>query len=203
MIGYLNTGHLLTTEAIKRLSEDAVFVRKVPDTVRLINGIPMEKFIKTANFISEEIKPRLNYGAYLINHKATIFKEGWKLGLPPGQLLLHDYSKFKPGLYGPYAKYFFGNPPKQNYDAWRVQVEKHYNSEKHHLDKIGLDKPVKYELESILDWYSVYKNTGGTLTFLEWWDAHKQGFLLSGKLSQAAFNNMESRIKNASIFRQF
>ncbi len=197
--GYLNTAHLPTTEALEILVEEALFKNKTGLKREVMAPNSNSRFIKSANltsFFNNEVKPRYDYAKYLAGHKYVVAKEGIKLGLPTGQMLAHDWSKFTPGMYGPYAKYFFGSPAKQNHDEWRVQVDKHFNLEKHHLDKIGLDKPIKYELESVMDWYSVYKNTGGTLEFEIWWNAHKMNFVATGKITQEVENQIDSRLQS-------
>ena len=44
----------------------------------------------------------------VLRHKRFVYQEGRKLGLGVWQLLIHDWSKFTPRMWGPYARAFYG-----------------------------------------------------------------------------------------------
>jgi hypothetical protein len=50
------------------------------------------------------------YAKYVARHKWYVFRECLRLGVPLHQALLHDWSKFLPGEWLPYARYFYGLP---------------------------------------------------------------------------------------------
>jgi hypothetical protein len=49
----------------------------------------------------------------LLRHKFFVFVEACRLGIP-WLGLIHDWSKFLPSEYVPYARYFYGNYPKRS-----------------------------------------------------------------------------------------
>lgn len=50
------------------------------------------------------------YLKYVLRHKWFVLQEGRKLGVPLWQLVVHDWSKFLPDEWRPYAEYFYGGP---------------------------------------------------------------------------------------------
>jgi hypothetical protein len=48
------------------------------------------------------------YLRYVLRHKWFVYQEGRKLGLGVWQLLLHDWTKFLPSEWFPYAEWFYG-----------------------------------------------------------------------------------------------
>lgn len=53
------------------------------------------------------VTPYLKYLSYVLRHKYYVFLECCKLGIPV-RGLIHDWSKFLPSEFAPYAKYFYG-----------------------------------------------------------------------------------------------
>jgi hypothetical protein len=49
----------------------------------------------------------LKYARYIVLHKWFVFQAGLKVGVPLWRLLIHDYSKFYPSEWFPYARYFY------------------------------------------------------------------------------------------------
>lgn len=56
----------------------------------------------------------LKYLKSLLSHKWYVFVAGLWTGVPIWRLLIHDWSKFTPSEFIPYARYFFGDYPKIN-----------------------------------------------------------------------------------------
>lgn len=50
----------------------------------------------------------LTYLLYVLKHKFYVFQIGRELGVSFWQLVRHDFSKFKPDEFIPYAKWFYG-----------------------------------------------------------------------------------------------
>jgi hypothetical protein len=48
------------------------------------------------------------YARYLFLHKLYVWQAGVLLGVPRWRLLVHDWQKFLPAEWGPYAEKFFG-----------------------------------------------------------------------------------------------
>lgn len=56
----------------------------------------------------------LKYAVYLARHKWFVFLAGLKTKAPLWRLLIHDWSKFLPCEWLPYARYFYGYQPDWN-----------------------------------------------------------------------------------------
>jgi len=59
------------------------------------------------------VKAYFQYLAYVLRHKYFVFVAGLKTKAPLWQLIVHDWSKFLPDEFLPYADYFY-NPKKIN-----------------------------------------------------------------------------------------
>lgn len=103
----------------------------------------------------------------VLRHKRFVYQEGRKLGLGRWQMLIHDWSKFTPRMWGPYARAFYGpknqatgKPDgKADFDAawlWHQQVENHHWQKYVLMEDSGkvhcLPMPMKYLLEMVADW---------------------------------------------------
>lgn len=116
----------------------------------------------------------------VIRHKRFVYEEGRKLGLGRWQLLIHDWSKFLPSEWVPYAEQFYGNPghkPEES-PAFRVAWLRHQKRNPHHwqywliMDDSGrvgpLPMPDKYLLEMVADWRGANRAYGDQ-TMLAWY----------------------------------
>jgi hypothetical protein len=168
----------------------------------------------TSDFWNDAILQNVDYARYLVGHKYNLGAAGVKVGLSPGKILAHDWSKFKPKKFDVYEDYFFGprgvrsgKVAPQVYKAFRKEVEDHYRTETHHNDKIGLPEDIQTELESVVDWYSVGKTratmqgrSGDYPSFITWWDHRKRRFLANKNISKAAYDKIEKTlVKNYNI----
>ena len=52
----------------------------------------------------------LKYARYVLRHKWFVYQEARKLGVGFVQAVLHDWHKFLPDEWVPYARYFYGGP---------------------------------------------------------------------------------------------
>lgn len=53
------------------------------------------------------------YLSYIVRHKWFVFQAGLRTGASLWRLVKHDWSKFLPSEWRPYAAYFYGRPPCQ------------------------------------------------------------------------------------------
>ena len=53
----------------------------------------------------------IKYLRYALRHKWFVFLAGLKTGAPLWRLLIHDWSKFLPSEWFPYARFFYGDFP--------------------------------------------------------------------------------------------
>lgn len=56
------------------------------------------------------MKTFLPYLKYVLRHKWFVYQAGRRLGVGRWQLLTHDWSKFLPSEWAPYARLFYGGP---------------------------------------------------------------------------------------------
>ena len=142
----------------------------------------------------------LKYLSYVLRHKWFVFIECCKLGIP-WQGIIHDISKFLPGEFIPYARYFYGKWMKEaewhgdvrNYVPWKytemgvkAALDKawllHQKRNPHHwqfwilkYDSDGikiLAMPDKYRKEMLADWIGAGKAQGKPDT-KAWYEANK------------------------------
>ena len=130
------------------------------------------------------MKRYLNYLSYVLRHKWFVFLQCCKFGIP-WLGILHDWSKFLPSEFTPYARHFYNSngSPKQAKDdtgycksadtsdkafdlAWML----HQKRNKHHWQWWILPQdegntkmfpiPEKYRLEMLADWIGAGRAQG-------------------------------------------
>lgn len=135
----------------------------------------------------------LKYLSYVLRHKFFVFVEACKLGIP-WRGFIHDFSKFRPSEFIPYARFFCGNikrhrtktgyykPADTGDAAFEFAWLLHQKRNKHHwqwwvLPKDGggfkiLEIPLKYRKEMLADWRGAGK-AQGTPNTLAWYTENK------------------------------
>lgn len=121
------------------------------------------------------------YLRYVVKHKVYVYRAGRALGVGRWQLIKHDWSKFLPCEWFPYARYFYGDYPKRAdvpSEIWmrcnvRTREEvaaefdrawlHHQHHNPHHYQywtlredsgKVkALSMPMKYLREMLADWH--------------------------------------------------
>ena len=134
----------------------------------------------------DDIKPHLEYGSYLVPHKWYVGKAMRNEGLPWGQTLKHDLSKFGPSEWGPYVAYFngpkglTGTHDRETYLKWREAVQHHYDNNEHHWRANHIepkDVPMEFKLEAVADWYGVGRAKGNYKSSFKDWYTEKELYL--------------------------
>lgn len=109
-----------------------------------------------------------SYFLYIIEHKLNVLIECWHEGLYI-QGIIHDWSKFTPQEFFPYARKFY---LKQNNNEinrkWDKAWQHHQKYNKHHWEhwvvdeqtKESLPMPKKYMIEMVCDWRSFSRKWG-------------------------------------------
>ena len=108
------------------------------------------------------------YLSYLIRHKAYVFRAGLALGVSWWRLIKHDWSKFLPCEWFPYADWFYGPLHLESYDAgaceaaFDVAWNHHQKANDHHWQYWLLHRddgtlqplpmPFAVVLEMVADW---------------------------------------------------
>ncbi|MFK0522316.1 DUF5662 family protein [Paenibacillus illinoisensis] len=115
------------------------------------------------------LKAHCNYFLYILNHKLNVLIECWKEGLYI-QGIIHDWSKFLPAEFFPYAKKFYSGIPLTLEDElkWQYAWLHHQHKNKHHWEywvinpntKEALPMPKKYVIEMVCDWRSFSRKWG-------------------------------------------
>lgn len=130
------------------------------------------------------------YLAYVLRHKWYVFVAGMELGAPLWQLIVHDWSKFLPSEWIPYARTFRkldGTGQYVPYNAFWHAWNSHEKRHKHHWqywvlipDKGELQPlamPDRYRREMLADWIGAGRALGKPDT-LAWYEANKENIML-------------------------
>jgi hypothetical protein len=144
----------------------------------------------------------LKYLSYVLRHKWFVFIECCKMGIP-WLGIIHDWSKFLPSEFSPYAVHFYGkgksikegrdstgyykptNTGDQAFDfAWLL----HQKRNKHHWqwwilpeDEGGVvifEIPISYRKEMLCDWRGAGR-AQGTPDTVKWYDRNKGKMILA------------------------
>ena len=135
------------------------------------------------------MKKHWQYLKYVIRHKRFVYQEGRKLGLGRWQLIKHDWSKFLPSEWFPYARFFYGGA-RTALAMWEFKAAwlKHQHRNPHHWQhwvlredsgevKV-LDMPDKYRREMLADWRGAGRAIHGKDETASWYEKTKSGRML-------------------------
>jgi hypothetical protein len=148
--------------------------------------------------MSERRAPYARYSAYVLRHKWFVWLAGWRLGLPWHLGVLHDWSKFLPSEFLPYAKHFYGPHPQRRDatgyykptntgdPAFDVAWLHHSRRNKHHWQYWAqvspnsvtvTPMPDKYRREMLADWIGAGRAQGKPDT-KTWYLANRDKMIL-------------------------
>lgn len=130
------------------------------------------------------------YLKYVLRHKWFVLLAGRKLGVGLLTLIFHDWDKFLPDEWFPYARCFYKPDGSSQYEpieaftkAWLL----HQNRNKHHWQywMITWDKgnteclpmPDKYRREMLADWYGAGRALGKP-NIEQWYDDNRDNIKL-------------------------
>lgn len=115
-------------------------------------------------FCATDAGRQRKYLSYVMRHKWYVLREALKLGIAPHQAILHDWSKFLPSEWSPYARAFYAPDgsgqyhPEEFTEAWNY----HQKRNPHHWqywmitwdrgETECLPMPDKYRREMLADW---------------------------------------------------
>ena len=149
------------------------------------------------------MKRNWEYLKYVLIHKYWVWYYGRKLGLGWWQLLIHDWHKFLPSEWTPYAWSFYGpwsykDRPEWLVDSFNHAWLKHIHRGPHHwqhwiltFDDFGVPAlPIrisaKYLKEMLADWQGAGRAITGKENTQEWFGQRKEKF--RAMLHPDAFN---------------
>jgi hypothetical protein len=110
----------------------------------------------------------------ICTHKWYVFRYGLTFNIAFWQLLKHDWHKFLPDEFIPYAKHF-GSPDGQYRDEFDKAVKLHWSRGKHHWNHWATPDgpkpmPDKYILEMVADWHAASRQYTGSDDITEWFN---------------------------------
>lgn len=122
------------------------------------------------------------YLKYVLRHKYYVLREGRKIHVPLYLLLLHDWTKFLPKEWLPYARTFYKPDGSKQYNetyAFKEAWNHHQKTNKHHWqywmltydrgETVCLVMPPKYFYEMIADWRGASIAITGKDNTVEWY----------------------------------
>ena len=135
------------------------------------------------------MKRHAAYFKYIVRHKLFVFWAAWKISKSPVNLwlaIIHDWSKFRPSEWFPYAATFYNPDGSKKYDptdsflfAWNA----HQKRNKHHYqywmltmdrgETIMLPMPKRYMLEMLADWMGAGRAINGKWDVKNWYYKNK------------------------------
>lgn len=126
------------------------------------------------------------YGRYVFRHKFFVFQECLKLNVNLWIAITHDWDKFLPGEWLPYARTFYQPDGQQQYNpehGFAVSWNHHQKRNKHHWqywyitwdtgDSECLPMPDVYRREMLADWRGAGRAIGMPDT-KAWYEQNKQ-----------------------------
>jgi hypothetical protein len=121
----------------------------------------------------------IQYAWYLLRHKYYVFVAGRMLGVSLWRLLKHDWSKFLPCEWIPYANQFYGEKNKAAFSrAWLHHIHlndhhwQHWILRKENGFSDHLEMPIPAVREMIADWMGAGKAITGQWEVRSWWAAN-------------------------------
>jgi hypothetical protein len=137
------------------------------------------------------MKTHWQYLRYVLRHKYYVLMAGLKLGVPLWRLLIHDWTKFTPAEWGPYARHYYGPKGTSSHmhktgddPAFDRAWEHHWRRNPHHweywLDEthdIPAVMPDTYIREMVADWYGAGMAQGKP-DVMGWYRANKDKMIL-------------------------
>lgn len=132
------------------------------------------------------MKRHVNYLKYILRHKWFVIVASRKFGVPLWLALLHDWSKFRPSEWTPYAETFYkSNGEKQYVESMEFEWawNHHQKRNKHHwqywlltLDSgetEALEMPLRYVREMVADWAGAGRAITGKWEYVKWYEHNK------------------------------
>jgi uncharacterized protein DUF5662 len=144
----------------------------------------------------------LKYLRYLVRHKWFVFVAGLRLKVPLWRLIIHDWSKFLPCEWIPYANFFYGpKPDAKEPDDWKYWApiddlrarfdrawlhHQHFNP--HHWQHwvlrnddgstVYLHIPENFVREMVADWCGAGRAITGKWEVRKWYTKNQERILL-------------------------
>lgn len=138
------------------------------------------------------MRRHIAYLKYVLRHKWFVLLAGIKFNAPLWRLIIHDWHKFLPSEWFPYAYTFYNTDGSKRYEenavfeyAWLI----HQKRGKHHWqhwmltfdrgETKCLDMPTCFILEMLADWYGAGRAITGRWEAHEWYEKNKANIQVS------------------------
>ena len=126
------------------------------------------------------MRKHLLYLRYVLRHKWFVFVAGLELGVPLWQLIIHDWHKFLPDEWFPYANHFYGyKNSSEGYAKWKDMGDQafndacklHYERAPHHWNHYDESEIMHehYIREMLADWKAAGKAQTGNDDPIAWY----------------------------------
>lgn len=128
------------------------------------------------------MKRHWQYLKYVARHKWFVFQACLKLGVPLWMAILHDWDKFLPEMWMPYARCFYKPDGSKQYvetPEFNAAWNGHQKRNKHHWQywvlmeddgaTIPMPMPDVYRREMLADWRGAGKAITGTDNTFSWY----------------------------------
>lgn len=159
------------------------------------------------------MRRHINYLKYIIRHKWYVFLAARRLGCPIWLAIIHDWSKFRPSEWFPYARCFYKSNGEKQYDetpefnyAWLH----HQKRNKHHWqywlitwdrgNTEALEIPSQYVLEMVADWAGAGRAITGRWEVLHWYHEQEQFIQLHPKTRLLVEFMLESFLDSTKMY---
>lgn len=143
----------------------------------------------------------VDYFLRVVKHKKFVFQAGRKVGVPLHRLILHDWTKFLPVEFFPYANFdFSGETDVQKIFDFNKAWLHHQNRNDHHWqywiivyddeeDKIVcMDMPEVCIKEMVADWMGASKVSTGSWDMTKWLYKNLSKIIVSDTTKERLYN---------------
>lgn len=118
----------------------------------------------------------LKYLKSVLTHKYYVFIAGIRVGAPIRNLIFHDWTKFLPDEFFPYARYFYGDSwSREEFDrAWLKHLHRNRHHPQHWILRNDNDGTYALEMswedvkEMVADWMGATRTYQGTWDMSSW-----------------------------------
>lgn len=145
-----------------------------------------------------DMKRHIQYLKYVLRHKWFVFIACRKLRVGWWQSIIHDWHKFLPSEWGPYARTFYKPDGSGQYvesEEFAVAWNLHQKRGRHHWQhwlltwdrgsETILSMPDKYCREMVADWWGAGRAITGKWDAVTWYYKNKQNMRLSISTSES------------------
>ncbi len=137
------------------------------------------------------MRRHLAYLKYVLRHKWFVFIACWKTGAPMWRAAIHDWHKFLPSEWFPYAYTFYNADGTKRYEeneafnqAWNLHQKRGKHHWQHWLltydrgETVALGMPSVFIAEMLADWWGAGRAITGKWDAVTWYEANKDKMII-------------------------